>query len=109
MASIADYITNPSVSTILHGILYIVVAGTIIGVAGLGILYIGFAYWDYLQECLWDRHTVIAIVVILAVTLFLSEDLASLIPLNLLLIQILVFLAYSGIRAWIHHKKESKN
>ena len=109
MASIADYISNPSASTILHGLLYIVVAGTIIGVAGLGILYIGFAYWDYLQECIWDRHTVIAIVVILAVTIFLSEDIASLIPLNLLLIQILMFLTYSGIRAWIHHKKESKN
>ncbi|MCR5058545.1 MAG: DUF6040 family protein [Clostridiales bacterium] len=108
IASIADYISNHSASTILHGLLYIIVAGTIIGVAGLGILYISFAYWDYLQECLWDRHTVIAIVVILAVTLFLSEDLASLIPLNLLLIQILMFLTYSGIRAWIHHKKESE-
>lgn len=109
MASIADYISNPSVSTILHGLLYIVVAGTIIGVAGLGILYIGFAYWDYLHESLWDRHTVIAIVVILAVMLFLSEELSSMLPVNLLLIQILVFLAYSGVRAWIHHKKESEN
>ena len=109
MASIADYITNPSVSTILHGLLFIVVAGTIIGVAGLGILYISFAYWDYLQECLWDRHTVIAIVVILAVTLFLPNDLESVLPLNLFLIQILVFLTYSGIRAWIQHKKESEN
>ena len=105
MASIADYITNP----ILHGLLYIVVAGTLIGVAGLGILYIGFAYWDYLHESLWDRHTVIAIVVILAVTLFLPNDLESVLPLNLLLIQILVFLTYSGIRAWIQHKKESEN
>jgi len=106
MASIADYITNPSVSTILHGLLYIVVAGTIIGVAGLGILYIAFAYWDYLQECIWDRHTVIAIVVILAATLFLAENLSLLMPLNLFLIQVLVFLTYSGIRAWIHHKKD---
>ncbi len=109
MASIADYITNPSVSTILHGLLYIVVAGTIIGVAGLGILYITFTYWDYIHEHQWDRHTVIAIVVILAVTLFLPEELASLMPLNLLLIQILVFLAYSGARAWIHRKRETEN
>lgn len=109
IASIADYISNPSASTILHGFLYIVVAGAIIGVAGLGILYITFTYWDYIHEHQWDRHTVIAMVVILAVTLFLSEDIASLIPLNLLLIQILMFLTYSGIRAWIHHKKESKN
>ena len=109
MASIADYISNPSASTILHGLLYLVVAGTIIGVAGLGILYIGFAYWDYLHESLWDRYTVIAIVVILAVTLFLSEEFSSMLPLNLLLIQILVFLVYSGVRAWIHHKKETEN
>lgn len=106
IASIADYISNPSASTILHGFLYIVVAGTIIGVAGLGILYITFTYWDYIHEHQWDRHTVIEMVVILAVTLFLSEELASLMPLNLLLIQILVFLAYSGARAWIHHKKD---
>ena len=109
MASIADYISNPSVSAILHGLLYIVVAGTIIGVAGLGILYITFTYWDYIHEHQWDRHTVIAMVVILAATLFLAENLSLLLPLNLLLIQLLLFLVFSGVRAWVHHKKESEN
>lgn len=105
VAGIADYIPNPSASTILHGFLYIVVTAVIIGVVGIGILYIAFAYWDYMHEHQWDRHTVIVIVVILAVTLFLSEEIASLNAPNLLLIQIAAFLAYSGIRAWVHHKK----
>ena len=101
IAGIADYISNPSASTILHGVLYIVVAGTIIVVVGIGILYIAFAYWDYMHEHQWDRHTVLAVVVILAVTLFLAEELSHLIPLNLFLIQMLLLLAYSGIRTWI--------
>ena len=108
MASIADYITNPSVSTILHGLLYIVVAGTIIGVAGLGILYIGFAYWDYLHESLWDRHTVIAIVVILAVTLFLAGSVDFSLSINMFAIQIILLIAYSITRAILESMIESR-
>ena len=103
IAGIADYIPNPSASTILHGFLYIVVAAAIIGVVGIGILYIAFAYWGYMHEHQWDRHTVLAVVAILAVTLFLAEELPNLIPLNLFLIQMLLLLAYSGVRAWIKH------
>gem|GEM_PF-2668153 len=108
IASIADYISNPSVSTILHGFLYIVVAGTIIGVAGLGILYIGFAYWDYLHESLWDRHTVIAIVVILAVTLFLAGSVDFSLSINMFAIQIILLIAYSITRAILERMIESR-
>lgn len=108
IAGIADYISNPSASTILHGVLYIVVAGTIIVVVGIGILYIAFAYWDYILEHQWDRHTMIAVVVILAITLSLAEELSLLMPLNLFLVQMLVFLACSGIRAWMHNTSTEK-
>ncbi len=108
IASIADYISNPSASTILHGFLYIVVAGTIIGVAGLGTLYIGFAYWDYLHESLWDRHTVIAIVVILAVTLFLAGSVDFSLSINMFAIQIILLIAYSITRAILESMIESR-
>ena len=52
-----------------------------------------------MREHQWDRNTIIAIVAILAVTMFLAGEIRRVVPVNLVLIQIAVFLIYSGMRA----------
>ena len=77
----------------------------IIGAVVAGMVYVTYRYANYMKEHQWDRHTVIAIVADLAVTMFLAGEIRSVISVNLILIQLFLFLGYSGIRAWIQHSQ----
>lgn len=105
IASVTEAIENPTVAAVLYWVICILVIVTIIGAVGAGIVYVIFRYATYVREHQWDRHTVIAIVANLAVTMFLAGEIRSVVPVNLILMQILIFLGYSGIRAWIQHSQ----
>ena len=105
IASVAEVITNPTASVIVYWVICILVVAAILGAVGAGIVYITYSYANYIREHQWDRHTVIAVVADLAVTMFLAGEIRSVVPTNLILMQILLFLGYSGIRAWIQHSQ----
>lgn len=107
IASVTEMINNPTVSAVLYWVICILVIVTIIGAVGAGIVYITYRYVNYMIEHQWDRHTVIVVVADLAVTMFLAREIRSMIPINLVLIQIVGFLIYSGMRALYEYKKES--
>lgn len=99
-AGLANLIDNPTASGIVYWILLIVVMVLLIGgiLFGLGIVL--FLYGGYVRENQWDRHTVIVITMDIAVTLFLAEEIRTWIPINLIVIQIILLLLYSGIRGF---------
>lgn len=70
--------------------------------------YIIYRYATYLREHQWDRHTVIVVVADLAVTMFLAGEVRRVVPVNLMLMQMLLFLVYSGARAWIQHSRAER-
>ena len=105
IASVAEVINNPTAATVLYWVVCILVIVAIIGAVGAGIVYITYRYVNYMREHQWDRHTVIAVVADLAVTMFLAGEIKSVISVNVILMQILIFLGYSGGRAWIVHIK----
>lgn len=99
IAGVAEVIDNPTASAIVYWVICILVIVAIIGAVGAGIVYISYRYATYMREHQWDRNTIIAIVAILAVTMFLAGEIRRVVPVNLVLIQIAVFLIYSGMRA----------
>lgn len=105
IASVAEAIDNPTASAIVYWVICILVITAIIGAVGAGIVYVSCKYVAYIREHQWDRHTVIVIVADLAVTMFLAGEIRSAIPVNLVLVQISVFLIYSGMRALYKYKK----
>lgn len=107
IASVAEAINNPTISAIVYWVICILVIVSIIGAVGAGIVYVIYRHATYIREHQWDRHTVIAVVADLAVTMFLAGEIRSVIPVNLVLVQIAVFLIYSGIRALYEYKRES--
>lgn len=107
IASVTEAINNPTASAVVYWVICILVIVAIIGAVGAGITYVTYRYANYIREHQWDRHTVIAIVADFAITMFLAGEIRSMIPANLVLIQIAVFLIYSGIRALYEYKKES--
>ena len=100
-AGLAYLIENPTVSDVVYWIVLIVVMVILIGGILFGSGLVIFLLGRYIRENQWDRHTVIVIIADIAVTLFLAEEIRAWIPVNLVVIQILIFLGYSGIRAWI--------
>lgn len=103
-ARVAYLIENPTASDIVYWILLIVVMVVLIGVTLFGLGFVLFLYGGYVRENQWDRHTVITITADIAVTFFLAKEIRMWIPINHIVIQILIFLGYSGIRAWISEK-----
>jgi len=100
-AGLAYLINNPTASDVVYWIVLIVVMVILIGGILFGSGLVIFLFGRYVRENQWDRHTVIAITADIALTLFLAEEIRAWIPVNLVVIQILIFLGYSGIRAWI--------
>lgn len=49
----------------------------LIGVILFGFGLVFFFYGGYIRENQWDRHTVIAIIVDIAITLFLAEEIRA--------------------------------
>ena len=103
-AGLAYLIENPTASSVVYWIVLIAVIVVLIGVVLFGLGFVLFLYGGYVRENQWDRHMVIAITADIAVTLFLAEEIRVWIPINLNAIQILIFLGYSVIRAWISEK-----
>lgn len=79
----------------------------LIGVVLFGLGFVLFLYGSYVRENQWDRHTVIAIIADIAVTLFLAEEIRTWIPINLIVIQVGMFLVYSLIRARIQRVRSA--
>lgn len=106
IASVAEAINNPTASVLVYWVICVLVIVTIIGAVIAGIVYVSYKYATYIREHQWDRHTVIVIVADFAVTMFLAGEIRSVIPVNLVLVQIAVFLIYSGMRALYKYKRE---
>lgn len=109
VAGVAEAIDNPTASTVVYWVICVLVIVTIIGSVGSGAIYVTYRYSSYMREHQWDRHTVIAVVADLAVTLFLADEIRNMIPVNLMLIQIAMFLSYSGMRAWIQYSQDDRH
>ena len=105
VAGVANFIEDTTVSGIVYWIICVAIMAVLILAILIGLGFVLFLYGGYVRENQWDRHTVIAIIVDIAVTLFLAEEIRALISVNLIVIQAGIFLVYSGVRAWIQHAR----
>ena len=105
-AGLAYLIENPTASSVVYWIVLIAVIVVLIGGVVFGFGFVLFLYGGYVRDNQWDRHTAIAVIADVATTLFLVEEIRAWIPINLIAIQMLLFLMYSGMRAWIQHSRE---
>lgn len=103
VAGLADLIENPTASGVVYWIVLIVVMAVLIGVILFGLGFVLFLYGGYVRKNQWDKHTVIAIIADIALTLFMADFIREWIRINNFTIAIIGFLIYSGIRASIQN------
>ncbi len=105
VAGLANLIEDTTASGIVYWIICVAIMAVLILAIFIGVGLVLIRYGRYVRENQWDRHTVTVITVDIVVTLFLAEEIRRLIPVNLVVIQIFLFLIYSGIRAWVRHSR----
>ena len=105
VANISSLIPNSTVAGIVFWVLLILISVIVIGIVYLTIYSLIITYVRYLKANQFDRYTVIAAITALAFTIFLANVIKGIAPINLCAIQIGLFLAYSGVRAWVARNK----
>lgn len=105
VAGLANLIEDTTASGIVYWIICVAIMAVLILAIFIGVGLVLIRYGRYVRENQWDRHTVTVITVDIVVTLFLAEEIRRLIPVNLVVIQMFLFLIYSGIRAWLRHSR----
>ena len=105
VANISGFIPNPTAASIVFWVLLILISVIVIGIVYLTIYSVIITYVRYLQAKQFDRYTVIAAITALAFTIFLANMIKGIAPINLFALQIGLFLAYSGVRAWVVRRK----
>ena len=107
VAGLANYIEDPTASGIVYWIICVAIMAVLILAILIGVGLVLIRYERYVRENQWDRHTVTVITIDIAVTLFLAEHIRALIPINLVVIQAVILLLYSLIRARIRQVRNA--
>lgn len=103
VAGLANLIEDTTASGIGYWIICVAIMAVLILAIFIGVGLVFIRYGRYVRENQWDMYTVIVITVDIAITLFLAEHIRALIPINLVVIQAVILLLYSLIRARIRH------
>ena len=101
VAGISQLIPNPTVAGIVFWVLQILISAVAIGIVFLTIYSLIITYVRYMKAKQFDRYTVIVAIIVLAFTVFLAGAIKGIAPINLVALQICLFLICSGIRAWV--------
>ena len=105
VAGISGFIPNATVASIVFWGLQILIAGITIGIVFLTIYSLIITYVRYMKANQFDRYSVIAAITALVFTVFLAGVIKGITPINLVTLQISLFLIYSGVRAWVVRRR----
>ena len=108
VAAICTQINNPTIQNILYWLVTILIIIILVGIPSLIIYFVSKNYITWYKEEIYDSISLLVAVITLALTIFLSDELKMLIPINLITTNIIVHLTYSGIRAYIRGCKKNR-
>ena len=100
-AAISEQISNINVQNILYWLILIIFVAIIVAIPIIISFIAVKKYVTWYKEEIYDSISLWVAVVTLALTIFLSDVIKGLIPINLICINIIIHLTYNGIRAYI--------
>lgn len=100
-SQLGDRIPQPTIAFILHWVIWILVLTAIFGGLGVTAFLLIKTYAGYFRKKQTDEITAFAILMDLAVTVFLAEQIKTILSVNLVLLFFALFALYSAIRAVI--------
>ena len=107
-AVICYRIDNPTVQNVLYWIMTMLIAMLLTGLPILIAYFLVKKYILWYKEEICDSISLWMVVITLAITIFLSDEVKILIPINLIVINIITHLTYSGFRAYYRGCKKNR-
>ncbi|MBR6402257.1 MAG: hypothetical protein IKS48_02605 [Eubacterium sp.] len=100
-AVISTRIDNIVIQNILYWLIFLLISAIILSIPIIIAFLSAKKYITWYKEEISDSISLWVAVIVLALTIFFSEEIKQLIPVNLILLNIIAHLSYSGFRAYV--------
>lgn len=105
---LSNGISNSIVSGIVHWLIAAIVMGILFIITGFLIIGIGYQVGKIYRKYCWDIISIMVAIMSTAIVIYFGEWIKSVIPINLIVLLLLVYVVYIGIRCYVKDWREER-
>lgn len=105
---LSNGISNSIVSGIVYWLIAAIVMGILFIITGFLIIGIGYQVGKIYQKYCWDIISIMVAIMSTAIVIYFGEWIKSVIPINLIVLLLLVYVVYIGIRCYVKDWREER-
>ena len=101
-------IPNRILSGLMYWLIAVIVMGILFIMTGLPIVWIGYQVGKIYRKYCWDIISIMVAIMSTAIVIYFGEWIKSVIPINLIVLLLLVYVVYIGIRCYVKDWREER-
>ena len=105
---LSNGISNSIVSGIVYWLIAAIVMGILFIITGFLIIGIGYQVGKIYRKYCWDITSIMVAIMSTAIVIYFGEWIKSVIPINLIVLLLLVYVVYIGIRCYVKDWREER-
>lgn len=105
---LSNGISNSIVSGIMYWLIAAIVMGILFIITGFLIIGIGYQVGKIYRKYCWDIISIMVAIMSTAIVIYFGEWIKSVIPINLIVLLLLVYVVYIGIRCYVKDWREER-
>ena len=105
---LSNGISNSIVSGIVYWLIAAIVMGILFIITGFLIIGIGYQVGQIYRKYCWDIISIMVAIMSTAIVIYFGEWIKSVIPINLIVLLLLVYVVYIGIRCYVKDWREER-
>ena len=105
---LSNGISNSIVSGIVYWLIAAIVMGILFIITGFLIIGIGYQVGKIYRKYCWDIISIMVAIMSTAIVIYFGEWIKSVIPINLIVLLLLVYVVYNGIRCYVKDWREER-
>lgn len=105
---LSNEISNSIVSGIVYWLIAAIVMGILFIITGFLIIGIGYQVGKIYRKYCWDIISIMVAIMSTAIVIYFGEWIKSVIPINLIVLLLLVYVVYIGIRCYVKDWREER-
>ena len=105
---LSNGISNSIVSGIVYWLIAAIVMGILFIITGFMIIGIGYQVGKIYRKYCWDIISIMVAIMSTAIVIYFGEWIKSVIPINLIVLLLLVYVVYIGIRCYVKDWREER-
>ena len=105
---LSNRISNSIISGIVYWLIVAIVMGILFIITGFLIIGIGYQVGKIYRKYCWDIISIMVAIMSTAIVIYFGEWIKSVIPINLIVLLLLVYVVYIGIRCYVKDWREER-